>query len=70
MRTSNPALNDTTFQRAAYGTATTDRMTLEGAVLKTGADWHNGSAVYYALSIEGYSTPLGQWLRGALRRQR
>lgn len=34
------------------------------AILKSGADWHNGSAIYYALSIEGYSTPLGQWLRG------
>lgn len=34
------------------------------ALLKTGADWHNGTAVYYALSIDGYSTALGQWLKG------
>ena len=33
------------------------------AILKSGADWHNGQAVYYALSIDGYSTPLGQWLK-------
>jgi uncharacterized YccA/Bax inhibitor family protein len=36
MRTSNPALNDTTFQRAAYGASTTERMTLQGVVMKTG----------------------------------
>ncbi len=34
------------------------------AILKSGADWHNGTAVYYALSIDGYSTALGQWLKG------
>ncbi len=33
------------------------------AILKSGADWHNGTAVDYALAIEGYSTPIGQWLR-------
>lgn len=34
------------------------------AILKSGADWHNGTAVYYALSIDGYATRLGQWLNG------
>ncbi|WP_293368625.1 HTTM domain-containing protein [Nevskia sp.] len=33
------------------------------AVLKSGADWHNGTAVDYALAIDGYATPLGQWLK-------
>ncbi|WP_084711604.1 HTTM domain-containing protein [Nevskia ramosa] len=33
------------------------------AILKSGADWHNGTAVFYALSIDGYATPLGQWLK-------
>ncbi len=35
------------------------------AQLKTGADWWpNGTAVDYALQIDGYATPIGQWLRG------
>ncbi len=34
------------------------------AVLKDGADWWpDGNAVYYALSLDRYATPLGQWLR-------
>lgn len=33
------------------------------AILKNGADWHNGTAVDYALAIDGYATPLGQWLK-------
>ena len=33
------------------------------AILKTGPEWRTeGSALYYALSIEQYATPLGQWL--------
>ena len=34
------------------------------AILKSGADWRNGTAVDYALAIDGYATPLGQWLKG------
>lgn len=35
------------------------------AILKTGADWWpDGTAVDYALQIDGYATPIGQWLRG------
>lgn len=34
------------------------------AILKSGADWHNGTAVDYALAIDGYATPIGQWLKG------
>jgi hypothetical protein len=34
------------------------------ALEKSGADWHaNGTAVYYALGLSQFSTPLGQWLR-------
>lgn len=34
------------------------------ALLKTGADWWpNGTAVDYALQIDGYTKPLGRWLR-------
>jgi len=33
------------------------------AILKSGADWHNGTAVDYALAIDGYATPIGQWLK-------
>jgi predicted DCC family thiol-disulfide oxidoreductase YuxK len=34
------------------------------ALLKTGADWWpDGTAVDYALQIDGYATPLGHWLR-------
>lgn len=34
------------------------------AMLKTGQEWHGlGTAVYYALSIEQYALPLGQWIR-------
>lgn len=31
---------------------------------KTGAEWYDGSAVYYALSLEMYATPLTQYLVG------
>jgi len=35
------------------------------AAMKTGADWWpDGSAVYYALSLDRYATPLGVWLKG------
>lgn len=34
------------------------------AILKNGADWHNGTAVDYALQIDAYATPIGVWLRG------
>jgi len=30
---------------------------------KTGPEWHDGTALQYALSIEQISTPFGQWLR-------
>lgn len=34
------------------------------AMLKTAPEWRSlGNAVYYALSIEQYALPLGQWLR-------
>ncbi|MEK6806435.1 MAG: HTTM domain-containing protein [Pseudomonadota bacterium] len=34
------------------------------AVLKNGADWWpDGTAVYYALSLDRFAAPLGQWLR-------
>jgi predicted DCC family thiol-disulfide oxidoreductase YuxK len=34
------------------------------ALLKTGRDWWpDGTAVWYALSIDGYATPAGEWLR-------
>ncbi len=37
------------------------------AVLKTGADWWpDGTAAWYALSLDRYATPLGAWLRDAL----
>lgn len=37
------------------------------AVLKTGADWWpDGTAVWYALSLDRYATPFGVWLRDAL----
>ena len=35
------------------------------AALKTGPEWRtDGTALYYALSIQQYATPLGQWLLG------
>lgn len=34
------------------------------AILKSGPEWHNGTAVSYALQIDGYTRPLGVWLRG------
>jgi len=38
-----------------------------GAALKTGADWWpDGTAAWYALSLDRYATPLGVWLRDAL----
>ncbi|PTU32327.1 HTTM domain-containing protein [Stenotrophobium rhamnosiphilum] len=34
-----------------------------GALLKSGAEWHpQFTAAYYALSLDRYATPLGQWL--------
>ena len=34
------------------------------ALLKTGREWWpEGTAVWYALSIDGYITPAGEWLR-------
>jgi hypothetical protein len=32
-------------------------------LLKSGPEWHHGSAVSYALSLEQLATPFGQWLR-------
>lgn len=32
------------------------------AMFKTGAEWFNGTAVYYALSIDQFATPLGRFL--------
>ncbi|HTL71053.1 MAG TPA: HTTM domain-containing protein, partial [Candidatus Eisenbacteria bacterium] len=38
---------------------------LFSAALKTSPEWHrDGSAIYYALSLEQFSTPLGTWLLG------
>ncbi len=34
------------------------------ALLKSGVEWRNGTAVDYALQIDGYATPIGVWLRG------
>ncbi len=35
------------------------------ALLKSGREWWpEGTAVWYALSIDGYITPAGEWLRG------
>jgi predicted DCC family thiol-disulfide oxidoreductase YuxK len=35
------------------------------AVFKSGREWWpEGTAVWYALSIDGYITPIGEWLRG------
>lgn len=31
-------------------------------VLKTGTSWRDGSALYYALSLGGFATPLAAWL--------
>jgi hypothetical protein len=37
---------------------------LFAALAKHGADWRSdGTAIYYALSLGPYSTPVGQWLR-------
>lgn len=37
------------------------------AMLKSGRDWWpDGTAVYYALSLDKYATPLGVWLRDSL----
>lgn len=33
------------------------------AFLKSGAEWTDGTAVYYALTAAQYETPAGQWLR-------
>ena len=33
------------------------------AALKSGEEWFAGTAVYYALSIEQFTNPLGQWLQ-------
>lgn len=33
------------------------------AILKHGSDWFNGTAVDYALAIDGYATPFGQWFK-------
>lgn len=33
------------------------------AIFKTDPAWENGPAVFYALSLESYATPLGVWLR-------
>ncbi len=32
------------------------------ATLKTGRDWWQGTAAFYALSLDSFTTPLGQWL--------
>lgn len=32
-------------------------------ILKTGIAWHNGTAVYYALSVDQLTTPLGEAMR-------
>jgi len=35
------------------------------ALFKSGSEWWpEGTAVWYALSIDGYITPIGEWLRG------
>jgi hypothetical protein len=37
---------------------------LSAALAKNGADWRSdGTAIYYALSLGQFSTPLGEWLR-------
>ena len=33
-------------------------------ILKTGAAWHNGTAIYYALSVDQFATPIGHFLLG------
>ena len=32
------------------------------ALLKSGLDWKNGTAVYYALQIDHFTSPFGKWL--------
>ncbi len=36
------------------------------AYLKSGAEWKDGTAVYYALTAAQYETPPGQWLRSVI----